>query len=87
MSSVAHDSQRTALGGNGPVSESEYDRPCTGCNDSIGSDTGGVAVQFGNSLWHVDWYVLPFLLKAVSFPLSHVHPVTILSSSIARLWD
>ena len=64
MSSVAHEhdhnSQRTALGGgngNGPVSESEDDRLCAGCSNSVSSDTGGVVVAFGNSLWHVDWYV------------------------------
>ena len=66
MSSVAHEhdhnSQRTALGnGNGPVSESEDDRLCAGCSNSVSSDTGGVVVAFGNSLWHVDWYVLVFI--------------------------
>lgn len=34
------------------------DRLCAGCNRSVSSETGGVVVEFGNSLWHVDWYVV-----------------------------
>ncbi|KLO12258.1 hypothetical protein SCHPADRAFT_875677 [Schizopora paradoxa] len=34
----------------------EPDRFCAGCNRSVNSETGGVVVAFGNSLWHVDCF-------------------------------
>ncbi|KAL5528670.1 RGA2 [Sanghuangporus sanghuang] len=34
----------------------EDDRLCAGCSKSVSSDTGGVVVAFGNSLWHVDCF-------------------------------
>ena len=33
------------------------DRVCAGCKQSVSSDSGGVVVAFGQSLWHVDWCV------------------------------
>lgn len=34
----------------------EEEKLCAGCETSVSSDTGGVVVAFGQSLWHVDWY-------------------------------
>ncbi|KAI5121576.1 hypothetical protein M0805_000755 [Coniferiporia weirii] len=34
----------------------EDDRNCAGCSRSVSSETGGVVVAFGNSLWHVDCF-------------------------------
>ena len=31
------------------------ERLCAGCAQSVNSETGGVVIAFGNSLWHVDW--------------------------------
>lgn len=42
----------------GVPANAEEDRLCAGCNRSVSSETGGVVVAFGNSLWHVDWCVL-----------------------------
>lgn len=35
----------------------EDDKLCAGCAQSVSSESGGVVVAFGNSLWHVDWCV------------------------------
>lgn len=41
-------------------SSGQEDKFCAGCSRSVNSETGGVVVAFGNSLWHVDWCVKLF---------------------------
>ena len=40
-----------------PMLSGDEDKLCAGCNKSVNSETGGVVVAFGSSLWHVDWCV------------------------------
>lgn len=48
-----------------PMLSADEDKLCAGCNKSVNSETGGVVVAFGSSLWHVDWCVLCPLYMAL----------------------